>query len=313
MMGLTILLSCLVYRYLRNKHYTQLQTIALNRTYEQQYALASLHNQANWNRLDPTYSRKVLQDMADSLEPYVKNLPIIQQHQKKLYVFSQSLLQRAKEERTFTLDSKSICKVDIEELILKSYETVRKLDIPVQLLLTKKTKEKYLLTEPTTFERLLNINFLNLCKGKHTIYHTVYLTISDTLLSYPFPKPYQIAIHSTQEKQLKAPILSALAFTISTDTNRLNISPTYVVTDAITSGYLPKNINNLYQEESRQIVQAHGGYIQYIETETSLTCLYILPIDGKKVMQFKRYHTDDLSNKVAETNESLAQEKELIG
>ncbi|WP_419241457.1 sodium:solute symporter family protein [Cardinium endosymbiont of Nabis limbatus] len=110
MIGLTILLSCLVYRYLRNKNHIQLQTIALTRSYEQQYALASLHNQANWNRLDPTYSGKVLQDMANALEPYVKNLPI-QQHQKKLYVFSQSLLQRAKEERTFTLDSKSICYV----------------------------------------------------------------------------------------------------------------------------------------------------------------------------------------------------------
>lgn len=311
MIGLVMLVSCLVYRYIRNKANIQLQTIALTRSYEQQYALASLHNQANWNRLDPTYSGKVLQDMADALEPYVKNLPI-QQHQKKLYVFSQSLLQRAKEERTFTLDSKSICKVDIEKLILKSYETVRKLDIPVQLLLKKQTKEKYLLTSPTTFERLLTINFLNLCQDKCATDHTVYLTISDTLLSYPFPKPYQISMHSTYEKQLKYPTLPALAFLISTDTDSLNILPTYVVTNEITSGYLPKTINNLYQEESRQIVQAHGGYIQIIETETCLTCLYILPVNGKKVMRFKRYHTDDLSNKVAETDESLAQEKELI-
>ncbi|MEF2229266.1 MAG: HD domain-containing protein [Candidatus Cardinium sp.] len=311
MIGLAMLVSCLVYRYIRNKANIQLQTTALTRSYEQQYALASLHNHANWNRLDPTYSGKVLQDMADALEPYVENLPI-QQHQKKLYLFSQSLLQRAKEERTLTLDSKSICKVDIEKLILKSYETVRRLDIPVQFLLKKQTKEKYLFTETTTFERLLTINFLNLCQDKCATDHAVYLTISDTLLSYPFPKPYQIAIHSTYEKQLKYPTLPALAFLISTDTDSLNILPTYVITDEITSGYLPKTINNLYQEESRQIVQAHGGYIQIIETETGLTCLYILPIDGKKVMRFKRYHTDDLSNKVAETNESLIQEKEVI-
>ena len=311
MIGLTILLSCLVYRYLRNTTNRQLQTIALTRSCDQQYALDSLHNQANWNRLDPTYSGKVLQDMADELNPYVVNLPI-QEFQKKLYIFSQSLLKRAKEERTFTLDSKSIHKVDIEKLILKSYETVRKLDIPIQLLVTKKTKEKYLLTAPTTFERLLTINFLNLCQGKYIIDHAVYLTISDTLLSYPFPEPNQVSIRSTHEKQLKAPILSALAFSISTDADRPNISPTYVVTDELTSDYLPKTIHNLYQEESRQMVQAHGGYIETIETETGLTCLYILPIDGKKVMQFKRYHTDDLSNKVAETDESLAQEKELI-
>lgn len=311
MIGLTILLSCLVYRYLRNKINRQLQTIALTRIYEQQYALASLHNQANWNRLDPTYSGKILQDMADELSSHVESLTM-QEHQKKLYIFSQSLLKRAKEERMFTLDSKSIHKVDIEELILKSYETVRKLDIPIQLLLKKQTKEKYLLTESTTFERLLTINFLNLCQSKYIIDHTVYLTISGTLLSYPFPKSYQVDIHSTYEKQLKSPILPALAFSISTDTNRPNISPTYVVADEIISGYLPKTINNLYQEESKQIVQAHGGYTQTIETATGLTCIYVLPTDGKKVMRFKRYHTDDLSNKVSETDESLAQEKELI-
>ncbi|WP_243018681.1 sodium:solute symporter family transporter [Candidatus Cardinium hertigii] len=311
LIGLTILISCLVYRYIRNKANRQLQTITLTRIYEQQYALVSLHNQANWNRLDPTYSGKLLQDMADELNQYVANLPI-QKLQKKLYIFSQSLLKRAKEERRFTLDPKSIHKLALEKLILKSYETVKKLDVPIQLLLTRETKERYVLTDSTTFERLLTINFLNLCQSKYTIDHTVYLTIADTLLSYPFPKPQQLSIHSTHEKQLRSPILPALAFSISTGTDSINILPNYVVTDEITSGYLPKTINNLYQEESRQIVQAHGGYIQVIETATGLTCVYILPIDGKKVMRFKRYHTDDLSNKVAETYASLAQEKELI-
>lgn len=309
--GLTILVSCLVYRHLRNKANRQLQIIALARDYEQNYTLSSLHNQANWNRLDPTYSGKILQDMAEELEPYVENIPI-QQHQKKLYILSQSLLQRTKEERTFALDSTSIQKVDIEALILKSYETVRKLDIPIQLLLKKKTKERYLFTEPDTFERLFTTNFWNLCQGKHIIDHTVSLTISDTFLSYPFPKPYQGAIHNAYEKQLIPPTLSALAFYISTDIDSLNVLHTYEVTDDIISGYLPKEINNLYQEESRQIIQAHGGYIQIIETETRLTCLYILPIDGREVMRFKRYHINDLSNKVAETPTSLDQEQELI-
>ncbi|TDG95043.1 HD domain-containing protein [Cardinium endosymbiont of Culicoides punctatus] len=131
-------------------------------------------------------------------------------------------------------------------------------------------------------------------------------------MSYPFPNPYQAVIHSTHEKQLKSPVLPALVFSMSTDTDKPNILLTYEVTDELRSGYLPKTINNLYQEESRQIVQAHGGYMETIETETGLTCLYILPIDGKKVMRFKRYHTNDLSNKVAETAASLAQEKELI-
>lgn len=138
------------------------------------------------------------------------------------------------------------------------------------------------------------------------------MTISDALLSYPFPKPYQIPIHSTYEKQLKYPTLPAIAFFISTDPDSINVLPAYAVTDEITSGYLPKTVNNLYQEESRQIVEAYGGYVQIIETTTCLTCLYILPINGKKVMRVKRYHIDDLSNKVAETDGSLAQEKELI-
>ncbi|MGI2257709.1 sodium:solute symporter family transporter [Candidatus Cardinium hertigii] len=311
MIGLTILLACLVYRYITNKSNKKLETIALTRIYDQQYIIDSIHNQENWKRLDPTYSGEVLLDIADEMGTYSEDLPI-EKHQKQLYVFRQSLLKRAKEERTYMLDSKSIHKVNIENLILKSYETVKKLDIPIQLLLTKKTKEKYLLTDPTIFDRLLTINFLNLCQSKYTIDHTVYLTISDTLLSYPFPEPNKLSIHSTHEKQLKSPILSSLAFYISTDTDKPNISPTYVVTDNINSCFVPKTINNLYQEESRQMVQAHGGYIETIETETGLTCLYILPIDGKKVMQFKRYHTDDLSNKVVETDASLSQEKELI-
>ena len=50
MIGLTVLLSCLVYRYIRNNATIQLRIIAFSRTYSQPYALASLHNQANWNR-----------------------------------------------------------------------------------------------------------------------------------------------------------------------------------------------------------------------------------------------------------------------
>lgn len=71
--------------------------------------------------------------MADELSPHVENLAI-QELQKKLYILGQSLLKRAKEERMLTLDSKSIYKIDIEDLILKSYEIVRKLDIPIQVL-----------------------------------------------------------------------------------------------------------------------------------------------------------------------------------
>ena len=307
----SILIGCVVYHYVRNTSNLKCSIMELEKRYEGNTALALIHNQANWNRLDPTYSGKVLQDIADSLDPYVDNL-VIQQHQEKLYVFSKSLLKRAKEERTLTLDPKSIYKVDIENLILKSYETVKKLDIPIQLLLKKQTKEKYLLTESTTFERLLTINFLNLCKSKYAIDSIVSLSISDTLLYYPFPKPHQVSIHSTTEKQVTVPILSALAFAISTNTDKPNIAPTYTVIDDIDACCLPKAINNLYKEESKQIVQAHGGYIQTIETETGLTCLYILPIDGKNVMQFKRYHTDDLFDKIAENYASLTQEKELI-
>ncbi|WP_342265637.1 HD domain-containing protein [Cardinium endosymbiont of Philonthus spinipes] len=305
MVGLTILLSCLVYRYIRIKFNKQLQIIALDRHYEQKYALASLHNQANWNRLDPTYNGKIVQDIADTLDTSVDKLQI-EKHREKLYTLSRFLLQRAKEERTFTLDPKAIQQVKIDSLILQSYESIKGLGKPIQLLLKNKTIEKYLLTEPAILERLFTINFWNICRSKKATEDIITLTITNTLVSYPY------YTRNDHEKQLIPPILPALAFSISTETDSPEILPTYEITDKIPLGYLPKTINNLYQEESRQIVQAHGGYMQTIETATSLTCLYILPVDGKKVMQFKRYHTNDLSNKVAETDESLAQEKALI-
>ncbi|MDD9140203.1 MAG: hypothetical protein NQ127_04810, partial [Candidatus Cardinium sp.] len=69
-----------------------------------------------------------------------------------------------------------------------------------------------------------------------------------------------------------------------------------------------------YQLESKQIVEAHGGYVEIIESPTKVNCLYVFPIDGRKVMRFKTYDPVDLvANTLAETEESLAQEQELIG
>lgn len=87
--GSIILLSCFVYRHIRNKANRKLETIVLTRIYDQHYALAALHNQENWNQLDPTYSGKVLQDIADELGAYEENIPI-QQYQKS-YMYLENL------------------------------------------------------------------------------------------------------------------------------------------------------------------------------------------------------------------------------
>ncbi|WP_243516975.1 sodium:solute symporter family protein [Candidatus Cardinium sp. cBcalN1] len=319
--GLIILISLLLHRYVRNKTNQQLQIISLARSYERHAALESLYNQTNLARLDPTYSGKILQEIANRLKASAMwlhtngqldleeqlNLSI-----KQLYTFSRSLLQRAKAEMKLTLDAKSLKQVSIEPIILKAYELTRNLGNPMRLLLRNESTTSYLMTDPVIFERIFTINFWEISQSKQAIDHTVILTISDTLLIYPDPKHYQETANSVYEKKSKPPILSALAFCITTETVHPKILASYDVTDEITSVYLPKTTENLYQAESRQIIQAHGGYIQITETETSLTCLYLLPIDGRKVMRFKRYHTDDLLNKVAETPMSLNKEQELI-
>ncbi|MDD9140204.1 MAG: hypothetical protein NQ127_04815, partial [Candidatus Cardinium sp.] len=50
------------------------------------------------------------------------------------------------------------------------------------------------------------------------------------------------------------------------------------------------------------------------ESPTKVSCLYVFPLDGRKVMRFKTYDPADLiANTLLETEESLAQEQELIG
>ncbi|MCT4696936.1 sodium:solute symporter family protein [Candidatus Cardinium sp. TP] len=301
------LISCLTYRYARRKIQLKCQIIELTRNYERDIILTSMHNQANWNRLDPTYNGKILQEIADTLEP---DIECVDAQKKKLYALSRILLQRAKEERTLTLDPESLQQVDIDAVIFKAYETVRDLSKPLQLLVKKQTKATHILAASALIERCFTINFWEICQSKQATDHIITLTIADTLLAYHAHKHNQLAIDNI--KPLSHPLLPALAFCISTDTATPNLLPTYVITDEVIAAYLPKETHSLYQVESRQIVQAHGGYTAITETAESLTFLYVLPLCGKKVMRLKRHHMEDLFQEVAETVESLAQEKELI-
>ncbi|WP_339044032.1 HD domain-containing protein [Cardinium endosymbiont of Tipula unca] len=175
---------------------------------------------------------------------------------------------------------------------------------PMQLLFKKQTKVKQLIADPGLFERLLTINLLEISKSEQASNHMVTLTITDTTLRYDYAKALQSG--------RKGLTLQAIAFFISTDPKVQDALPAYDIIDEITPIYLPKTEAQLYQAESRQIVQAHGGYVEIVEVEKKLTCLYVLPIAGKNVMRFKTYDPATLASDMAETSESLAQEKELI-
>ncbi|MDD9139541.1 MAG: hypothetical protein NQ127_01255 [Candidatus Cardinium sp.] len=58
---------------------------------------------------------------------------------------------------------------------------------------------------------------------------------------------------------------------------------------------------------------AHGGYVAIKETSKTITALYVLPVEGEKVMRFKNYDPAYLAaNKQAETAATIIQENELI-
>ncbi|TSJ80641.1 MAG: hypothetical protein NMK33_04225 [Candidatus Cardinium sp.] len=168
---------------------------------------------------------------------------------------------------------------------------------PMQLLLRNQTKTKQLIADLDLFERFLIINLLAISNSEQAIDHIVTLTIADTTLRYNDTK-------ATQTNK-EATTLPALAFFISTDTTVQSTLPVYDITDEIRFVYLPKTEEQLYQAESRQIVQAHGGYVEIIETKENLTCLYVLPVAGEKVMHFKTYNPADLTDQIATTAESL--------
>ena len=294
--GVATLTGFSIYKYLCNKANIKLNIIELARTYERRAALEAIYSQVNWSRLDPTYGSEILQAMGEALKEPCQYLYTQGQEQlgkdvnrfiKKLSEFSSLLLQSTKEARSLGLNKNAIQSVEIEPMILKVHSTIHALGEPMQLLLRNQTEVKQLITDLDLFERFLTINLLATSNSEQATDHIVTLTITDTMLHYN----YTNAIQTSKA----AATLPALAFFISTDTGVQSALPTYDITDEITPVYLPKTEKQLYQAESRQIVQAHGGYVEVIETKETLTCLYVLPITGEKVMHFKTYDPADLT------------------
>ncbi|WP_339044186.1 sodium:solute symporter family protein [Cardinium endosymbiont of Tipula unca] len=302
-----------IYRYFQDSANAKDKVIELDRTYERRASLEAIYNQVNWHRLDPTHGSEMLQEMGKMLEKPCQYLYTYKQEKlgedvnifmKKLREFSSLLLQRAKEERSLKLNKRAVKSVAIAPIIFKAHSSMRSLDEPMQLLLCNQTKAKSLEVDPDLFERLLSINFLAISKSEQALDAIVYLTIVDTTLRYDYAKATQL--------EKSAHVLSALAFCMSTHSKPEIVLPVYDMMNEATPVYLPKAAAQLYQAESRQIVQAHGGYIAATETKDKLTCLYVLPVAGKNVMHFKTYDPTDLGSEIAETPESLAQEKELV-
>ena len=225
---------------------------------------------------------------------------------KKLRQFSSSLVQNTKAGCNLELNAKAVKSVDIASVITKTYQYIHAVGSSMQLLLRDHTEVKKLLADPALFECFLTLNLLEISRSQQAVDYVVTLTIADAALNYTEP----LLPQPTEQETL---ILPALAFCMSTDTSVQNTLSVYDVRDELTTFPLPKTEKEFYQIESRQIVQAHGGYIEITENESVLTCLYVWPVAGKRVMHFKTYDPVDLvAGKIAETPESLAQEKELI-
>ncbi|WP_419241074.1 sodium:solute symporter family transporter [Cardinium endosymbiont of Nabis limbatus] len=300
------------YKYLRDKIETKLKIIALARHFERKAALEAIYNQVNWSRLNPIYSNKMLQEMRETLQKpchylYTNGQPklgeTINLFMKQLHKFSKILLKRVKEEQTLTLSKKAVQQIEIDSAILQAHSMILALEKPIALLVRNQTKVTHLMADRTLFERLLTVNLFGISKSEQATDHMVTLTIANTVLRYD----YESAVQSGQT----ALTLPALAFCMSTDAAMQNIQLVYDITDEAAYTHLPKSENHLYQAESRQIVQAHGGYATILDTQSVLTYCYVLPIAGQKVMRFKTYDPTVLNHKISETAESVAQEQEL--
>ncbi|TDG95402.1 Bifunctional (p)ppGpp synthase/hydrolase RelA [Cardinium endosymbiont of Culicoides punctatus] len=296
------------YKYLNDRASARAKVMKVADTYERRLSLQAIHNQINWYRLAPIQHSAMLRDINETLKkPYNY---LIEQHQhkmgeelagvmKKIRKTGSLLLQRDKEERSLRINEKAIQSVDIASIISKAHNNIHDLGEPLQLLVYYQSKVKTIETDPELLERLLTINLLAISKSEHAVDPLVNLVIRSTNLHY------NDANHR----------LPALAFRMSTNIDPEGIyvvSGEYLLLDEGTPIFLPRTETELYQSESKQIVQAHGGYSEIIENEDSLTCLYVLPVAGKSVMQFTNHDPADMSNKIAETRESLAQERELV-
>ncbi|TSJ80644.1 MAG: HD domain-containing protein [Candidatus Cardinium sp.] len=195
-------------------------------------------------------------------------------------------------------------RVAIDSAISQAHSIALALGEPIALLVRNETKVTDLIADPALFERLLTINLFGISKSEQAVDHMVTLTIASTMLRYDYNSTIQAG---------KTPLtLPALAFCINTDSSMQNVPPIYDITDETFYTHLPKSEDQLYEAESRQIVQAHGGYATILATKKVLTYCYVLPVAGQKVMRFKTYDPSVLNSKISQTAESLAQEKELV-
>ncbi|AWN81508.1 sodium:solute symporter family protein [Candidatus Cardinium hertigii] len=303
-----------IYKYLRDKATAKLKIIELTRTYEQRISLEAIYSQAHWARLDATAGGALLRAMGDTLQETADTLykqdpsgirSEIASFNKKLQKFSDCLAWRAQEERSLKLNKKLIQPIPLEPTILKVNQQILDLGEPLALLLRKQTDVAEIIVDPALLECLLLLNLWAISKGQPATDHIVTLTLTATTLQY--------SLAAETAADLPSLILPALAFCFSTDTSLPNLKPSYRITEWNANTALPASEAQFYQLESKQIVEAHGGYVEIIESPTKVSCLYVFPLDGRKVMRFKTYDPADLvANALAETAESLAQEQELI-
>ncbi|AWN81509.1 sodium:solute symporter family protein [Candidatus Cardinium hertigii] len=304
-----------IYKYLRDKATAKLKIIELTRTYEQRISLEAIYSQAHWARLDATAGGALLRAMGDTLQETADTLykqdpsgirSEIASFNKKLQKFSDCLAWRAQEERSLKLNKKLIQPIPLEPTILKVNQQILDLGEPLALLLRKQTDVAEIIVDPALLECLLLLNLWAISKGQPATDHIVTLTLTATTLQY--------SLAAETAADLPSLILPALAFCFSTDTSLPNLKPSYRITEWNANTALPASEAQFYQLESKQIVEAHGGYVEIIESPTKVSCLYVFPLDGRKVMRFKTYNPTDLvANTIAETVESLTQEQELIG
>ncbi|AWN81592.1 sodium:solute symporter family protein [Candidatus Cardinium hertigii] len=304
-----------IYKYLRDKATAKLNIIELTRTYEQRISLEAIYSQAHWARLDATAGGTLLREMGHALqeisEVLYKQNPTglrneIVSFNKKLQKFSDCLAWRAQEERSLKLNKKSIQPTPLESTILIVNQQILDLGEPLALLLRKQTDVAEIAVDPALLECLLLLNLWAISKSQQATDHIVTLTLAATTLQY--------GLATETAADLPSLTLPALAFYFSTGTSLPNLKPSYRITAMNANTALPASEAQFYQLESNQIVEAHGGYVEIIESPTQVNCLYVFPLDGRKVMRFKTYDPADLvANKIAETAESLAQEQELIG
>lgn len=267
------------YKYLNDRTSARAKVMKVAEAYERRLSLQAIHNQINWYRLAPIQHSAMLRDINETLKNPYNYLLEQNQHKmgeelagvmKKIRKTGSLLLQRDKEERSLRISEKAIQSVDIASIISKAHNNIHDLGESLQLLVYYQSKVKTIETDPELLERLLTINLLAISKSEHAVDPLVNLVIRSTNLHY------NDATHR----------LPAIAFRMSTNIHPQGIyvvAGEYLLLDEGTPIFLPRTETELYQSESKQIVQAHGGYSEIIENEDSLTCLYVLPVAGKSV------------------------------